>query len=73
MVICVLCDHKRVPCWCGERVLGHQCDQDHQPLGGSVVKNLPANAGDPGLIPSGEIPHVAEQLSPCTTTTKSVL
>ena len=27
--------------------------------GGSVVKNLPANAGDTGLIP-----HIAEQLSP---------
>ena len=33
--------------------------------GGPVVKNLPANAGDTGLIPgSGEIPKAAEQLSP---------
>ena len=38
--------------------------------GGSVVKNLPANAGEPW---SGKIPHAAEQLSPCATTTEPVL
>ena len=26
--------------------------------GGLVVKNLPANAGDTGLIPGGERPHM---------------
>ena len=33
--------------------------------GGPVVKNLPGNAGDTGLIPGQEtkIPHAAEQLS----------
>ena len=31
--------------------------------GGSVVKNLHANAGDSGLIPSWEDSHAAEQLS----------
>ena len=31
--------------------------------GGSVVENLPANAGD-----TGSIPHPLKQLSPCTTT-----
>ena len=42
--------------------------------GGPVVKNLPCNAGDAGSINwSGEIPHAAEQLSPCTTTTEPVL
>jgi len=43
--------------------------------GGSVVKNLPANAGDTGSIPtgSGKIPHGAEKLSPCATTTEPVL
>ena len=38
---------------------------------GSVVKNLPANAGNMGLIHwSGKIPHAAEQLSPCATPTE---
>ena len=33
--------------------------------GGSVVKNLPASAGDTGFIPGqGRLPHAAEQLSP---------
>ena len=39
--------------------------------GGAVVKNPPANAGDIGSEPwSGKIPHAAEQLSPCATTTE---
>ena len=41
--------------------------------GGSVVKNLPANAEarfDPW---SGKIPHAVEQLSLCTTATEPVL
>ena len=38
--------------------------------GGAVVENPPANAGD-GFEPwSGKIPHAAEQLSLCTTTTE---
>ena len=40
--------------------------------GGPVVKNLPSNAGDEGLI-SGwgtKIPHAAGQLSPRATTTE---
>ena len=42
--------------------------------GGTVVKNPPANAGDMGSISwSGKIPHAAEQLSPCATTTEAVL
>ena len=40
---------------------------------GTVVKNLPANAGDTGSSWSGKIPHAAEQLSPCATTTEPVL
>ena len=41
---------------------------------GAVVKNPPANAGDTGSSPgSGRIPHAAEQLSPCATTTEPVL
>ena len=41
-------------------------------LGGPVVKNLPTNAGDAGLIPGRgtKIPHAAGQLSPCATTTE---
>ena len=39
--------------------------------GGAVVENLPANAGDTGSSPwSGKIPHAAEQLGPCATTTE---
>ena len=39
--------------------------------GGAVVKNLPANAGENAFEPwSGKIPHAAEQLSLCTTTTE---
>ena len=42
--------------------------------GGAVVKNPPANAGDTGSKPrSGKIPHAAEQLSPCATTTEPAL
>ena len=38
------------------------------------VENLPANAGDTGFEPwSGKIPHAAEQLSPCDTTTEPAL
>ena len=40
--------------------------------GGAVVKNPPANAGNTGSSPAGEISHAAEQLSPCTTTTEAV-
>ena len=40
--------------------------------GGSVVKNLPANAGDIGSIPGGKIPHATQQLSLCTTTIEPV-
>ena len=38
--------------------------------GGPVVKNLPANVGDMGLIPGPgtEIPYAAGQLSPWATT-----
>ena len=34
--------------------------------GGPLVKNLPSNAGDEGLIPGlgTKIPHALEQLSP---------
>ena len=42
--------------------------------GGTVVKNLPANAGDTGSSPGpGKIPHAVEQLSPCATTTEPEL
>ena len=48
--------------------------------GGAGVKNLPANAGDTGSIPGPgrshmlqSIPHAAERLSPCATTTEPAL
>ena len=42
--------------------------------GGAVVKSQPANAGEHGFDPwTGKIPHAAEQLSPCATTTEPVL
>ena len=41
---------------------------------GSVVKNPPALAGDPGSIPDlGKIPQATEQRSPCATATKPEL
>ena len=42
--------------------------------GGPVVKNLPCNAVDTGLIPGRgtKIPHAMEQLSPLTATTEPV-
>ena len=43
-------------------------------LVGSVVKTLPASAGDVGSTPySGGIPHAVERLSPCATATEPVL
>ena len=42
--------------------------------GGTVVKNLPAKAGDQGFnLWSGKIPHATEQLSLCATTTEPAL
>ena len=42
--------------------------------GGALGGNLPANAGDTGLIPGpGRFPHAAEQLGPCATTTEPAL
>ena len=39
--------------------------------GDPVVKNLPANAGDIGVIPGpGRFHNASEQLSPCTTATE---
>ena len=37
-----------------------------------MVKTLPSNAGDSGLIPGQgtKIPHAAGQLSPCAATTE---
>jgi len=40
--------------------------------GGSVVKNPPANAGDMGSTTGLGRSHIP-QLSPCTTTTETVL
>ena len=41
--------------------------------GSPVVKNLPANAGDTGLVPGPgtKILHAEEQLSPCAATTEA--
>ena len=42
--------------------------------GDSLVKNLPANAGDTGLIPGlGISQHAMEQLSLCITSSEPVL
>ena len=42
--------------------------------GGAVVENPPANAGNTGSSPgAAKIPHAAEQLSPCATTSELVL
>ena len=43
-------------------------------LGGSLVKNSPANSGDTGLIlDPGRPPRAVEQLGLCTTVTEPVL
>ena len=41
-------------------------------LGGAVVKNPPANAGDTGSIPDLGSPRAVEQINPCTTTAAQV-
>ena len=43
--------------------------------GGPVVKNLPSNAGDAGLIPGwgSKIPRAAGQLSPHATTRENAM
>ena len=42
--------------------------------GGTVVMNPPANAGGTGSSPGpGKMPHAAEQLSLCATTTEPAL
>ena len=41
--------------------------------GGTVDKNLPANAGDTGLIPGPGRFHMPQQLSLCTTTPEARL
>ena len=42
--------------------------------GGTVVKKLPANAGDTGSSPGpGRSQRAAEQLSPCATAAEPVL
>ena len=46
----------------------------YQVVGGTVVKNPPANARGHGFEPwSGKILRAAEQLSPCATTTEPAL
>ena len=49
-------------------------DPDGDFPGGSVVKNLPSNAGDAGSIPGKgtRIPHAEGQLNSCATTTELV-
>ena len=43
-------------------------------LSGSVVKNLPCNAGDLGSIPGrgSKAPHTSEELSLCVATTEQL-
>ena len=41
--------------------------------GGSVVKNLPANAGDTGSFPGLGRSHMPRQLSPCASAVEPVL
>ena len=53
---------------------GNPCPHSKIPIrdipGGAVVKNLPSNAGDAGLIPGWrtKIPHASGQPSPYATT-----
>jgi len=41
--------------------------------GGAIVKNMPCNIEYQFDPCSGKIPHAAEQLSPCNTTTEPAL
>ena len=54
--------------FCFQKSENKQTNKTKLPAG-PVVKNLPFNAGDAGLIPGQgtKNPHVAEQLSQCTT------
>ena len=65
---CAKADH--IP-WGSPPSLGLQnCFAEGFP-GGTVVKNLPANAGDTGSSPAPGRSHIpAGQLSPCDTTTE---
>ena len=53
-------------------ILGYYQKNTKDFPGGSLVKNLPSNAGDAGLTPGWGtgIPHAEGQLSPCVTTRK---
>ena len=67
-----------LPCLCkyiSNSCADFQLDQETAPgdlPGGPVVKNLPSNAGDAGLIPGQgtKIPRAAGQLNPHATTTE---
>ena len=58
----------------GQKGMPFPSDQNQSPgfPGGSLVKNLPASAGDTGLIPE-KILYALEQLNPCATTTEPLL
>ena len=63
--------HRILPNYKNEQKFKSICKQGFP--GGTVVKNPPANAGDRFEPWSGKIPHAAEQLSPCATTTEPAL
>ena len=63
----VSCSSVPKPLLCRVRLLGKYFPSR------TVGKTLPANAGDRGNPWSGKVPHAAEQLSLCTTTTELVL
>ena len=49
----------------------YQYERDMDFPGGPVVKHVPANAGDTGLIPGLGRSHARGQLSPCAVTTEA--
>ena len=60
-----------MPGYIGEKQLFVLCSETSQGFpSGAAVKNPPANAGEPWYR---KIPHAAEQLSPCATTTEPAL
>ena len=65
-----ICNDRNIDCYVNINKLVQLWDFP----GGTVVENLPANAGGHRFNPwSRKIPHATEELSPCTTTTEPAL
>ena len=66
-------DHHELPTLCPHCFLLTTNSMSRNFHGGPLVKNLPANAGDMGLIQIRKIPHVLRKLTLCATTTEALM